>query len=231
LAWVLSGFALLQPQQRTLASEAAPELAKPPVAEGEEPASPLRRDVQRWLDNYASAQILFLPEHIEALREEISGMSEEELEQWWQWTGELRSRLDSQQWRSTRVWFKQLLANDKRFTEDVAKGLRQEAAQMTPTQLVELTMRLEGKRQDLRRMHEESERLRQERLAANRQQLTRERSDWRFAANRAYNQPFPANFSEPGRQRDPRWGLPGPLLTSREVAGFVVWNAVFGGVW
>jgi len=196
-------------------------------ASGREGLGEDQRRAVDWLAEYASVQILFHPTDLEALRAKVAAMNEEQARQWLKETEPLRSKLDSDRWRTTRLWFHDFLTRTSGGDERLA-SLRDETARMSSTELRDLLLQVERQRARLLEQHVRSDLQRQQRLALTHSIAQRERALRNEAIRRPYNAVHPMNFSPPGRQRASRYHLPAPLITSRDVARVAVWAAVFG---
>lgn len=106
----------------------------------------------KWLDQYLTKQVLFNKQDLEALRSKVASMSPDELKTWLDTTKEIRALLESDEWRSTRVWLEGYLP--QRFYSDrQIKDFRADVAKLSPSQLHELLERIKQKHETLQSVY------------------------------------------------------------------------------
>lgn len=191
-----------------------------------------KRKILDWLDRYQTIQVIFKSEHVEELRAKVSEMSADELHRWLARTAEVRAVLDSDEWRETREWYREFLRVQAIYSDEDIERLREKAAKASPKELYDILMDIKRRRDSLRWMHAASESQRKSNLALwerYQQQVTPDRRTTRGAGYHVGQSTFGPGKAGARPCRASRYHVPPPLVTSREVARWTVWNSILGG--
>jgi hypothetical protein len=133
-------------------SEAASqETAEPPASTAVDENT--REEVLQWLNQYLTTEVLFRKEDIQALREKIAQMSPVDLQQWLDQTQEIRDTLDSEQWKSTRIWLQGYLPTQL-YTDQEMEQFREDVGKMSPSELLELLKRIQQKHDTIQSIYD-----------------------------------------------------------------------------
>ena len=123
-----------------------------------------RREVLDWLDIHVGDQQLLKPEDFKALFNKVGSMSDAEVQEWLAETRQLRKALQSQAWRETRAWLREFLAVQAMYSDEEIDEFKTQAANMSPTELLDAMRHIRRKHQSLISMHAASERIRRTNL-------------------------------------------------------------------
>jgi len=120
-----------------------------------------RQDALSWLEAYAGDELLFKPADLQKLIREIKTMPDDAFERWYNQTRQLKTMLDSPEWKATRTWLRDYLKVQAIYSDSEIAEFQADVAKMTPSQLMEVMRRLERKHQSLIAMQQASEKNRQ----------------------------------------------------------------------
>jgi hypothetical protein len=96
----------------------------------------MRSDALAWVEQYAMRQALFAPKDVQQLRRTLAAAPAATVNRWWQTTDTLRSRFDSEQWRTTQRWLNQFLAAQAIYSSAEMATLHARLATRTPDELM-----------------------------------------------------------------------------------------------
>ena len=206
-----------------------------PAAAQDFDAERARRELLEWLDSYLRVELLFKKEDLRALRDKIGKMSDKELFDWLERTEEVRAALDSDEWRETREWLRDFLPAQAYYSQEDLDKMRQDAAKMSPDELMQLLEKIRNKHRQLTRMRQASDVERQASLTLQ-QNLARQQAQAQAAAARARRTHnsyplFGNNQAHAVQKKYSGYSVPPPLITTREVAERAVYRAAGGRGW
>lgn len=205
-----------------------------------------RQQLLQWLDQYLTQEVLFRKQDIEALQAKIDKMSPAQLQAWLDETQEIRTKLSSDEWKSTRVWLEGYLAK-KLYSDQETEQFQADVAKLSPSELLQLLKRIEQKHDTIQSIYDaqyasavrgqqaqETARLQaQSRLQWQKNYLKEQDAAKRAAVQRSQmrsNRPFygQTQAQATGRRRTSR-RYDQPLITSRRAARMAVDRAIYGG--
>ncbi len=141
-----------------------------------------RREALDWLDTHIGEQQLLKPDDFKALFKKVGSMSDAEVEEWLAETRQLRKALQSQAWRETRAWLREFLAVQAIYSDEEIDEFKTQAANMSPTELLDSMHLIRRKHQSLISMHAASERARRTNLRLRNDLIRRQQQTVNHAA-------------------------------------------------
>ncbi len=141
-----------------------------------------RREALDWLDTHVGDQQLLKPEDFKSLVNRVGSMSDAEVEQWLAETRQLRKALQSQAWRETRAWLREFLAVQAMYSDEEIDEFKTQAANMSPTELLDSLHHIRRKHQSIITMHAASERARRTNLGLRNDLIRRQQQTVSHAA-------------------------------------------------
>lgn len=224
---------------RALSQDAAHTL---PTADGisseatyEERAEQLRRELLRWLDEELYYHVLFKPADVDELRSRINEMSPTAIEQYFDQTARLRELMQTEEWQIVNRFFGYYRSLDEQFTPAEREQLARGPARLTPQTLMRLMNVLVDHYLKSQTATAASQLQRQFSMATRANFLADQDRMRTYAlqsaANRSNRNYFSAAGSTPGDRviRRDQYRVPGPLITSREMARLVVFRNLWYG--
>ena len=219
-----------------------------PAASANQPADETaREEILKWMDQYLTKEVLFRKEDIEALRTKVAQMSPAELQAWLDQSQEIRDRLDSDQWKSTRVWLAGYLPTQL-YNDREMEQFRQDVGDMSPSDLLELLKRIQQKHNTIQSLYDGqfSATVRAEQAATTAKMQTQSRMGWlqsyeknQTAAKQAAAKRNQTRSTRPlygrtqahatTRHTEASRRYNQPLITSEGAARIAVDRAVYGG--
>jgi hypothetical protein len=203
--------------------------------------------VLTWLDQYLTKEVLFRKEDIEALRAKVAKMSPTELQEWLDQSQEIRDRLDSDQWKSTRVWLEGYLPTQL-YNDREMEQFRRDVGEMSPSDLLELLKRIQQKHDTLQSVYDSqfSAAVRTKQAAATANLQSQSRMSWlqsyeqnQTAARKTAAQRNQTRSTRPlygqtqahatNRRTETSRRYNQPLITSEGAARIAVDRAIYGG--
>jgi hypothetical protein len=218
--------------ERALAQEAA---SVSPALDGaanpatlEERSDQQRNELLRWLDEELYYHVLFRPADVDDLRIRIDEMSPTALDEYFRQTARLRELMQTQEWQIVNRFYGYYRSLDEVFTPEQREELARGPARLMPQDLMRLMNVLVDrylKSQDAK----QASQLQRQSSMATRANFLADQDRMRTyalqsAANRA-NRNYFAGYTPGSRviRRD-QYRVPGPLITSREMARLVVFR-------
>jgi hypothetical protein len=196
---------------------------------GEGPADQRDRTRQAMLDwtDTLLDNVLYRPEDVESLREQIASMSPPSLESWMRQTTTLRGLFASEAWQATNDFLRRYLRLQAVYTEEEIDAYRARTAQLSPRELTAVVWNLIDDYYSLL--------LTRQALAEQQQALMRMRRDYlaqlrdlRIEMRQIYqNRDYFADAGGAVAVRQSSYFPPAPLITSRDAALGAVWRGIF----
>ncbi|NQU24633.1 MAG: hypothetical protein HQ567_25400 [Candidatus Nealsonbacteria bacterium] len=213
LSWALSAFACLL-LAVPAGAQSVPAAAAP--TDGAAKAQALK-----WIDRFATAQVLFSPGDVKRLREKVAKMTETEAAAWWTKSATHRELFDSEQWQETRKWLREFLKVQAIYSDEQVEYFQSEAftkAEDSSRSLKEVMDEITAERQKLAAGSRSSAQMRQQQLdyrqAYLQDQVSAREAAMKASAARSASRPQPQT---PVVQRGERTPTP-PLVSSLDVA-------------
>jgi hypothetical protein len=174
-------------------------------------------------------------EDVVKIRQAIAQMTPSQLEQWLQQTRKLREYVESDEWQQTKQWLRGFLRVQNIYSDKEIEQLRKDILNADAEQMLEILREIQEKHDNLVRMHQASEKGRQLQVQQRNQSVARQEAAMR-AARSSTSRSVPlfgsTAGSSAGRKKSSGYRVPGPLITSRQVARGVVRREVLGGrIW
>jgi hypothetical protein len=194
----------------------------------------LSDDVQAaldWLDQYSSRQVLFQKQDMRTLQNAIARMSPVELTTWLDDTRQLRTRLDSDEWKFTRAWFSEFLSVQVNYSQSEIDEFRQHMAQLSAEQLMEVLDHFQQEHLHRIRGRIASQQQRQRLLATTRNNF----GGSGYASGARFGSDGPGRYFGGGSQaaratlRRQRYSPPSGQGLSLRVAHRYIYRGAFGG--
>jgi len=192
-----------------------------------------REAALQWLDRYMSDSDLMTERSRELIRDAVEAMSPSELQEWLEQTSALREFIESPRWQETKTWLNSFLKVQAIYSDEEIAQTRKEILEADADEMLGILKRIQRKHESLTFMHQASQqgreaelRLRGEAMAAQASATKAERSRRSRSANLPLFGTGVAESSKPSKG----YRVPGPLITSRQVAQASVWGAAMGGV-
>jgi hypothetical protein len=161
-------------------------------------------------------------------------MSPSQLERWLAQTRDLRAYVESEQWQRTKEWLREFLRVQNIYSEAEIQQLRNEIVRADAEQMLAILKRIQSKHDSMLWMQQAAESSRQIALANREMDVAQQQAARAAAQSQTRTAPlFGTGLA--GAQRGNRnrsgYQVPGPLITSREVARASVWAQTWGPVW
>lgn len=213
-------------QETEQATSAAEEAA--PSAMLEERADQHRNELLRWLDEELYYHVLFKPADVDELRTRIDEMSPTALDEYYRQTARLRELMQTQEWQIVNRFYSYFRSLDDVFTPEQRQELARGPARLMPQDLMRLMNVLVDRYLKSQNAMAASQLQRQSSMATRANFLADQDRMRTYAlqsaANRA-NRNYFAGYTPGSRviRRD-QYQVPGPLITSREMARLVVFR-------
>jgi hypothetical protein len=201
----------------------------------EERAEQLRHELLRWLDEELYYHVLFKPADVDELRSRINEMSPTAIDQYFDQTARLRELMQTEEWQIVNRFFSYYRSLDEQFTPQQREELARGPARLTPQTLMRLMNVLVDRYLKSQTATTASQLQRQSSMATRANFLADQDRMRTYAlqsaANRSNRNYFLAGGNTPGARviRRDQYRVPGPLITSREMARLVVFRNLWYG--
>ena len=213
LSWALSAFACLL--------LAAPAGAQSVAAADDSKDGRAKAQALKWIDRFATVQVLFSVGDVKRLRKKVAKMTETEAAAWWDKSATHRELVESADWQETRRWLREFLRVQAIYSDEQVEYFQSEAftkAEQSSRSLKEVMDEITTKRKELVAGHRSSEQMRQQQLeyrqAYLQDQVAARESAMKASAQRSASHP---QSQQPVVQREKRRRTP-PLVSSLDVA-------------
>ena len=213
LSWALSAFACLL--------LALPASAQSVPAANDSNDGGAKAQALKWIDRFATAQVLFSSGDVERLREKVAKMTETEAAAWWDKSATHRELFDGADWQETRRWLREFIRVQAIYSDEQVAYFQSEAfakAEQSSRSLKEVMDEITAERKKLAAGSRSSEQMRQQQLeyrqAYRQEQVAAREAAMKASAKRSASRP---QSQKPVVQRGERKRTP-PLVSSLDVA-------------
>jgi hypothetical protein len=206
--------------------------ASPPVEAASEPKSDRERhEMLRWINEELVQHVLYGPDDLVALSAHIESLAPASLDAFVQQTAPLRAMIRSPEWQQANTFFQHYRTLDSVLPEDEREQLAAGAARLAPHDVMAIMHTLIDERQRLLALQQASQ-WQNESLASAQSSIIADQERMRRyalqqAATRNLRNYFPAHQASVAVRRS-SYRVPGPLISSRDMARWVVWRGFFG---
>jgi hypothetical protein len=192
-------------------------------------AEDARAEALLWLDKFLTESDLLRKEDVEKIHAAVESMPPSQLESWLEQTKELRAYVQSDAWQRTKRWLREFLRVQNIYSDAELTQLRKEIVNADADKMLEILQKIQTKHDTMVWMHQASEKNRAMNVANRDQTRTAPRT---APPTGGGNRPLFGGAE--GRaasqyKSSKSYRVPGPLITSREVARGTVRREVFGG--
>ncbi len=189
-----------------------------------------QRETLDWLDTYMTGSDLMSRDDVAKIRAAVVQMSPSQLERWLKQTRDLRAYVESPQWQDTKKWLNGFLRVQAIYSDKEIQEFRQQLFDADPEQMLAMLQRIQAKHESMVWMHQAAGKSREIDVQARNAMVARQDSA-NNAARTSANRNIPlfgnAGGSSRGGKPDSGYRIPGPLIDSRTMAQWTV----FQGVW
>lgn len=220
-------------EESPVTDPAATAVDASPIADAASAANvkQLRDELLRWVEEDVYGNVLYRPEEVEALDERIRYLAPTPLAALAEETGYLRNVMKSPDWQATNKFFKFYKSLDGVLTKPQQYELAAGASALPPREVERIMRSLIEERLQLLVSHQVSQL--QNQVAANTRvnflaDQERMRNYALQQASTTARNYFPAHQASAPRNRS-QYQVPPPLITSRQMAQYVVFSSFFGG--
>ncbi len=214
-------------------SQTPPTPDEPPVAAPTIELNPQQQlqAMLRWIDEELIGHVLYRPEDVAALRAHVESLAPASLDAFVQQTDAQRELMRSLEWQAANKFFWHYRTLDSVLTEEQQEQLAVGAATLSPQDIVRLMLSLIDQRARLMALHQASQ-YQNQLLVATRSSIVADQDRMRRyameqASIRNLRNYFPSHQAGAATRRTD-YRVPGPLVTSREMARWVVFSGFFG---
>jgi hypothetical protein len=192
-----------------------------------------RDELLQWLDDDVYGNVLYRPEEVEAMEEHILKLAPTSLSAFVRETAHLRNSMKSADWKTANKFFQYYRTLDPVLTKSQQYQLAAGASTLAPRDVERLMRSLIDQRARLLVSSQVSQAQNQT-LAATRSNFIADQDRMRrYALERAATSSrnyFPAHQAAVASRRA-QYQVPPPLITSRQMAQYMVLRGLFGRRW